>query len=43
MMINFFLSSPAGLCRVLGVSAAGSHAGLDVVVGQVESTDEALE
>jgi hypothetical protein len=43
MMINFFLSSPAGLCCVLGVSAAGCQADVSGVVGQAQCADELLE
>jgi hypothetical protein len=42
-MINFFLSSPPALGRVLGVSAAGCHADVSGVVGQAQFADEVGE
>jgi hypothetical protein len=44
-MVVSFLSCfpPAGLCGVLGVSAAGCHADLSAVVGEAEGADELLE
>jgi hypothetical protein len=42
-MIICFLSLPAGLCCVLGVSAGRAGADVLGVVGQVEGADEVLQ